>query len=798
MSDFTPDAPTSSVPDLTKRVRYSTGLVLGVDEFEQDQAYFTERDRLLTRALHGYGVVQGLPVDTAGDDGPDDPAEVTVGPGLAVAPSGQHVCVERAQCAVLPDWLARQDADALLGEDADQGEICVSIVLRYGTCETDFVPTPGEPCRSAEDARVASRLADDFSLVLEPEAHRPPQHEERAVRLLGTLLRALEVRPGGTTITPSDLGKIVKSVPAVLKDDLDPTLANLKTKAEESANGSDDNGGSGNGAPSPIEGIELPDDGEPLVRVAPGDETDALRAIETAWVTHARREVLTIGYDPSEDPLEAGTGPDGPCQPVPEGDDGVVLGTFCLQVERTEDRRENGNGSGSGNSNATSDGDSSGLQRRDPSTTPDVSTDERPHVLATRVLQEAGFFDRLRPNQDDGDGGGTEEPQDETLEGEKATGDVSGTYPGPLTVRRLQQRPIADLTQDAPGQDEVLAWRTGGEADTLKWRPASLSELGAITEPPPTNAQTDLVRVVATSWAHQRSYTLREGDALQGEAMSLVLDDQREDPDQSIQPPDVQGTLGGLGLAVAFGREGVDESTTLTLEEDGLVEAQTLTPEAFRVFVELNAGRFADLRPSGLNSRLRLTPYAVHPLIEVVVDEVDGDLQIVRGVVKDRPEAVRGAALVLPGIPDGLVAELVDGRFEVELRGDFILDAEGRAIDAEFVRGELPTGDRPAEDERSENVGVQGGRFDSWFQVDLTGETVVDLNVADLDQLTILPNVGSTIAERILEERERLALEGRSIQSPFDLTAVAGLTRARIQAWEGQVTPEVPSEPDSS
>ena len=45
------------------------------------------------------------------------------------------------------------------------------------------------------------------------------------------------------------------------------------------------------------------------------------------------------------------------------------------------------------------------------------------------------------------------------------------------------------------------------------------------------------------------------------------------------------------------------------------------------------------------------------------------------------------------------------------LRGDFVIDETGRAVDAEFVRAELPTGDRPAGSE----YGIQGGLFESWF-----------------------------------------------------------------------------------
>ncbi len=47
----------------------------------------------------------------------------------------------------------------------------------------------------------------------------------------------------------------------------------------------------------------------------------------------------------------------------------------------------------------------------------------------------------------------------------------------------------------------------------------------------------------------------------------------------------------------------------------------------------------------------------------------------------------------------------------VRLRGDFVIDVNGRAVDAEFARAELPTGDRPS----AAKVGVQGGLFESWF-----------------------------------------------------------------------------------
>ena len=63
------------------RVSYFHGQMLGVREFQTEQAYFREKLRLHNRCLHGYGVVCGLeviPVPVAGapcDDDPVPPAE---------------------------------------------------------------------------------------------------------------------------------------------------------------------------------------------------------------------------------------------------------------------------------------------------------------------------------------------------------------------------------------------------------------------------------------------------------------------------------------------------------------------------------------------------------------------------------------------------------------------------------------------------------------------------------------------------------------------------------------------------
>lgn len=148
-----------------QRVNYVHGLVLGVDEFQQEETYLLAKDRLHNRSLHGYGTVCGLQVQIV--DQPDGP-EIQVSPGIAVARNGQVIEVRREQCGRINNWLSR-NADMILAAlgSPSSGSLAVRVMLCYRDRETEIVPIPTGPCKSFEESTAASRLEDDFAIQLE-------------------------------------------------------------------------------------------------------------------------------------------------------------------------------------------------------------------------------------------------------------------------------------------------------------------------------------------------------------------------------------------------------------------------------------------------------------------------------------------------------------------------------------------------------------------------------------------------------------------------------------------------------
>jgi hypothetical protein len=205
MTTFTPvSLPQIAPPDPSKHVDYQMGMVLGVDDFVQEFAYSSGRDKLIVRDLIGYGVVSGLRVTI--DVGTATGPQVQVAPGELVTPSGQFVCISPAQCANLNAWLqANLDKVEQIASPLPSA-LRLAVVASYAECLTDTVPIPGEPCRSDDELQQPSRVQDSFTLDLQLSA--PPQSEDDAIADFVRWVRRIPV----VDSPPGDVGAFLEEL----------------------------------------------------------------------------------------------------------------------------------------------------------------------------------------------------------------------------------------------------------------------------------------------------------------------------------------------------------------------------------------------------------------------------------------------------------------------------------------------------------------------------------------------------------------------------------------------------------
>ena len=174
--------------DVKKRVNYAFGMVMGVDDFRQEQAHFEWKHRISNSLLHGYGTVCGLQVTQRSFGGGSD-VEIVISSGYGITPQGKWMCVERDQCARLGEWLQGQQDQ--LGAISPPGSHTVYVSLCYEECLTDGVPIAGQPCASEEDSQAPSRIQEAFRMQF--SWTQPDQAAEDYFRAFGDLLSRIEL-----------------------------------------------------------------------------------------------------------------------------------------------------------------------------------------------------------------------------------------------------------------------------------------------------------------------------------------------------------------------------------------------------------------------------------------------------------------------------------------------------------------------------------------------------------------------------------------------------------------------------
>ena len=210
MSDFKTAYPDSVSLDPYKRVNFTTGMVMGVDEFLQGESYLLEKHYLHNRTLHGYGTLCGLHVS---QENTANGVQIRVKPGVAVNPQGREIRVPQDQCGLLNGWLERNNEEVQTALGSPPERLEVFLILCYDECRTDEIPIPSGPCISLEDSKVASRIADAFDLRFVFEEDRPDQIEEEKVRELIDLLHQIEISDGpGEFLTREQLEDLVRGL----------------------------------------------------------------------------------------------------------------------------------------------------------------------------------------------------------------------------------------------------------------------------------------------------------------------------------------------------------------------------------------------------------------------------------------------------------------------------------------------------------------------------------------------------------------------------------------------------------
>src|SRR6266545_2329509 len=441
--------------DPAKRVNYTLGLVLGEDEFRQEQLYFVERDKLLNRLLHGYGVACGLLVSTAPDGGD---VQVRVEPGFALTPRGNVVRVPEAQCARIGAWLLRHRDDVLgrLGSPPAPGPLPLYVRLCFRDCETDPVPIPGGPCRSQEDSLAPSRITDSFELELSLDP--PDQAEEDMVRRFGELLGRIDIEED----QPSD----------ITEEEMEDLVRGLLT-----ADG------------SPPAGPDSPP-GSDIIHVHPDDIRRILRAAYRVWVGEVRPAIPGGGCagEPAEDCVLLAR------LDLDVDDDLALTGDPQVSVDRrpvllhTRLLQEMLTGS-TDIEDVNVHAELQGLAADHP---PQYMLADGTRALTGNLSAGGNLLTNLAQATANGQAVRFEQA---IKVGDTASGDLGGTYPSPSVIR-LRGRPIAN---QPPQNNDVLTFVGANN----RWEPQPIPPPPAPPPPPQVQIiQDGLGRIDALSWAH--------------------------------------------------------------------------------------------------------------------------------------------------------------------------------------------------------------------------------------------------------------------------------------------------------
>ena len=160
------------------------GMLLGVADFEAEQAYHRGKQRLHNAWAHGWGVLwgMGVRVDTA-------KGEVAVAPGLALDGRGRELHSDLPQCLNVARWFEAHRENAGF-EFTDSGGVIgfdAHVRIRHHACLTAPVPALADSCSSDAGGVGYSRVFETVLIELVPGPAPARTHRSHLLRVLAGL-----------------------------------------------------------------------------------------------------------------------------------------------------------------------------------------------------------------------------------------------------------------------------------------------------------------------------------------------------------------------------------------------------------------------------------------------------------------------------------------------------------------------------------------------------------------------------------------------------------------------------------
>src|SRR3989440_1490729 len=180
---------------------YHFGMLLGVDDFETEQAYHRAKMRLHNAWLHREGVVWGFDVRLDAARG-----EIRGLKGLALDAAGHELHLEGDACVNVGRWFAAHRDDADFKSDTTETGVRFGahVCVRFKACLTRQVPAMLEPCDNAAGNGTAySRVFETVEILLRPGRAPEKTRPYHRLRLLFGLEDARKDE-GGAAVTEDD------------------------------------------------------------------------------------------------------------------------------------------------------------------------------------------------------------------------------------------------------------------------------------------------------------------------------------------------------------------------------------------------------------------------------------------------------------------------------------------------------------------------------------------------------------------------------------------------------------------